>query len=41
MRKVKFMSDMKKGEVMGQMFFIFYFIVLTICGGLILLNVGV
>jgi len=27
--------------MMGQLFFIFYFIVLTICGGLILLNVGV
>jgi len=27
--------------MMGQLFFIFYFIVLTICGGLILLNLGV
>ena len=24
---------------MGQMIFIFYFIVLTVCGGLILLNI--
>jgi hypothetical protein len=26
---------------MGQMIFIFYFVVLTFCGALILLNVGV
>jgi hypothetical protein len=31
----------RKEQVMGQLLFIFYFIVLTVCAGLILLNVGV
>lgn len=32
------MVDHKENE-MGQMIFIFYFLVLTVCGGLVLLNV--